>query len=658
MLFLVPLLLVGVALADTTVQIDGTDYIDLGLQGFGYAAADARDKFGDTISFGSSVKYQKDSLQQTEDGNYTFITYNLPDRGWNVNGTVDFSSRIYKFQVTFYAVNESATPNIEWTYLDSILLKDFNGNYLTGLDANTTVEMNGFNIPGVTYHGDGWGNNLNSSSTTTRVSMDSEALALIEGDIANGFWISDEYGPGLFRFDSNGQLQEYVTAPNSILPYVDGKINFSSNNSPVWDKYTVADPSSGREDNHGYEGMDLSSDGKTLYALLQSAAMQEGGDKDKYSYNARLMKYDLSSGSAVAVGEYVIVLPTYVNPSSGKTKTAAQSELLYVTDDVVMVLPRDSSLGRGQDDGTNSVYRHVDLYSLKNATNILGQYDSENDQIASSQGKLVSGITPATHYEWIDINDNSQLNKYGVHNGGDDDSTLLNEKWEGLTLIPIPCTTDEYFLLAVSDNDFTTTNGWMNFGKTPFDSGDNFENQSLMWRVKLAAIPHNEGTCSSSTISTIRTFSSSIYDNSTVSTTAYVNITSSLNTAFLNSTSFSLSSTQTSFENSTTSQYDESTDVATTVICTLNKCSGALLKTGVSNADKTATAIETITSCEGGCSNNSKESSFVSTAVGTSTASAASTTAEVSAYEGLAASSTIPAMTVYALVIALTAYLL
>lgn len=660
MSFATLLLLIGTVLADTTVQIEGSDYIDLGLQGFGYAPANARDKYGDTISFGSSVKYQKGSLKQTDDGYYTFITYNLPDRGWNVNGTVNFANRLYKYQVTLNPANESSTPNIEWTYLDSILLKDFNGNYFTGLDANTTVEMNGFSLPGVTYHGDGWGNNLNSNSTTTRACMDSEALALIEGDIANGFWISDEYGPGIYRFDSNGQLQEYITAPDSILPYVDGKINFSSNSCPAWDQYTVSDPTSGREDNHGYEGMDLSPNGKTLFALLQSAAMQEGGDKKKYAYNARLMKYDLSGGSATAVGEYVIVLPTYVNPSDGKTKTAAQSELLYVTDDVVMVLPRDSGLGRGQEDGTESVYRHVDLYSLKNATNILGKYDGEGDQIASSKGKLVSGITAATHYEWIDINDNIQLNKYGVHNGGDNNSTLLNEKWEGLTLIPIPCTTDEYFLLAVSDNDFTTTNGWMNFGTIPFDSGDDFENQSLMWRVKLAAIPHNEGSCSStssSNSSTLATSTSSTYANSTAATATLLN--STVNTTNINTKTFSnstssftdtlSSTTQTPFENSTTSYHNGSTNALEIVTCTLEKCSDTY---SASDIDQTATTVEIITSCKGGCSKKSQETSTAETAIHTSTS------AVVSTYEGHAASTSVSAMTVYALAIAVMGYLL
>lgn len=61
---------------------------------------------------------------------------------------------------------------------------------------------------------------------------------------------------------------------------------------------------------------------------------------------------------------------------------------------------------------------------------------------------------------------NSQLNRFGLHNGGDQDAGLLNEKWEGLALVPVNNDLekkrddkDEYFLFVVSDNDFITQDG-------------------------------------------------------------------------------------------------------------------------------------------------------------------------------------------------------
>jgi hypothetical protein len=74
---------------------------------------------------------------------------------------------------------------------------------------------------------------------------------------------------------------------------------------------------------------------------------------------------------------------------------------------------------------------------------------------------LKDGITPVTYYPFINFNDNSQLSKFGAHNGGAQDRGLLNEKWESLALVPIEegddC--DDYFLFSLSDNDFRQIDG-------------------------------------------------------------------------------------------------------------------------------------------------------------------------------------------------------
>ncbi|GMF02737.1 unnamed protein product [Ambrosiozyma monospora] len=279
-------------------------------------------------------------------------------------------------------------------------------------------------MPGVTFHGDGWGNNLNSSKTTTKISIDSEAISLVKGDLNAGFWVADEYGPGLFKFSgSSGSLSDYIKVPDAFLPFVNGTLNYSSDNPPSWDPYSVPDQDSGRDRNKGFEGMDISPDGKTLVALLQSAADQEGGTKKKYAFNARLIMYDLTQSPPKAIGEYVIQLPT---TSDGKT--CAQSELRWISDNLVLVLPRDSGNGKGQDD-TVSEFRHIDIYDLSCATNILGMFDGEGDAIASKKGVLNENITPAEYHSFIDMNDANELSKFGLSNGGNG-YLSLNEKWE------------------------------------------------------------------------------------------------------------------------------------------------------------------------------------------------------------------------------------
>lgn len=75
-------------------------------------------------------------------------------------------------------------------------------------------------------------------------------------------------------------------------------------------------------------------------------------------------------------------------------------------------------------------------------------------------GVLNADITPATVCPFLDFNINAQLNRFGLHNGGPQDGGLLNEKWEGIALVPVKGgDADEYFLFASSDNDFITQNG-------------------------------------------------------------------------------------------------------------------------------------------------------------------------------------------------------
>jgi hypothetical protein len=63
---------------------------------------------------------------------------------------------------------------------------------------------------------------------------------------------------------------------------------------------------------------------------------------------------------------------------------------------------------------------------------------------------LKAGIKPAAYYPFIDFNDNTQLAKFGLINGGPlNGPGLLNEKWESIALLPTFRKDNEYFLLSV-----------------------------------------------------------------------------------------------------------------------------------------------------------------------------------------------------------------
>lgn len=197
--------------------------------------------------------------------------------------------------------------------------------------------------------------------------------------------------------------------------------------------------------------------------MIQAALNQEGGLKKKQSRHARFIVYDLTKDKPEYSAEYVVPLPLYNN----KTKVAAQSEIHYISDKQFLVLARDSSNGRGQSSSL-SVYRHADVFDIGNATNLKSsglnaQIDAHGGSIAPN-GILKPYITPAKYCSWLDYNVNSQLNRFGLHNGGPQDQGLLNEKWESLALLPVNLGAggedeDEYFLFSLSDNDFITQNG-------------------------------------------------------------------------------------------------------------------------------------------------------------------------------------------------------
>ena len=98
-------------------------------------------------------------------------------------------------------------------------------------------------------------------------------------------------------------------------------------------------------------------------------------------------------------------------------------------------------------------------------------------------------MIPAKYCSFLDFNVNSQLGRFGLHNGGAQDQFLLNEKWESLAMVPVnPGKEDgEYFLFSFSDNDFITQDGFLNGGKFTYKdrSGFNLDNQALVFQIKL-----------------------------------------------------------------------------------------------------------------------------------------------------------------------------
>jgi hypothetical protein len=355
---------------------------------------------------------------------------------------------------------QPSPPNLQLQYLDTILLYGPDETPITGLDPDATGfgVYPGFPIlPVATYEGDGFGG---PGPGGKRIAIDGEGLVL---DKDGNFWLSDEYGPYIYKFSDSGHLLQAIMPTSAYIPHRNGSISFSANSPPRYDPGRTiipADTETGRDNNQGFEGLTITPDGRYLYTAVQSALDQEGGPSSRTRRPARLLKYDISRSKPKFVEEYVVLLPI-----TSANKVAGQSEIHYLDHGQFFILARDSGAGSGQDSSL-SVYRQVDIFDISPSTGATDIKSAANDatdgSIASKAGVLKPGIKPALYCPFLDFNVNSELGKFGLHNGGAQDVGLLNEKWEGLALAPLDGKDGkdgEWFLFSFSDNDFITQNG-------------------------------------------------------------------------------------------------------------------------------------------------------------------------------------------------------
>ncbi|HVY59501.1 MAG TPA: esterase-like activity of phytase family protein [Xanthobacteraceae bacterium] len=451
----------GLAAAQSTVDFRGAKFVNHGLVGVGRVAAGAVDQFGETLGgFGSGMAMDLRSWHRNPDGSYGGTLYMLPDRGWNTEGTTDFRGRLHRFELTLNpreSGSGASQDQLKLNYRDSILFQGPDGQPTTGLDP-AAVRPAKSPLPDL------------PAASNGRISVDDEAVVHV-GD--GTVWVSDEYGPYVYHYAHDGKLLGVIRPPEAFIPMRRAASgapaeNFSSNNPPVSVTYdpNPGNPVSGRQNNQGFEGLAMSPDRKTLFILLQSALVQDLDPKNVKATrrNTRLLAYDLTHAEPRLVGEYVVRLPLYQDQATTKPTLliAAQSELLALNDHQFLVLARDSGAGFALKTAS-SAYRRIDLIDISPATNIAGTaYDTPATPVAPL-GVLDPSITPAAYQTFIDINDNAQLNRFGLHNGEPKDRNDLYEKWESMAVVPVgdPRAPDDYYLFVGSDNDFITQHGTM-----------------------------------------------------------------------------------------------------------------------------------------------------------------------------------------------------
>ncbi len=455
----------------STARVGSSLFVNHGLVGVGRIPASARDRFGETFGSFSAFAFQPGSWARLPDGWYTGTLFAQPDRGYNVNATLNYTPRVYRLNLVFRPAPAGAASQnqVGLTLIDTIKYTEADGTPLTSLDpgSNTSASRTGFPVLPAAFN--------------NRISLDAEGI-IVNAD--GSFWVSDEYGPYIWRFAADGKLLSAIRPPEALVGKRNGADSFSSNNSPVGQPApSPANPVTGRQNNQGLEGLSVSPDGRTLFALLQSATRQDGGTGGTSAtrFNTRLLAYDISGPSPVLRGHYVVQLPTFTSGTT--TLVAAQSEMLALNNTQFLVLARDSGNGRGLN--PTSLYRNVLVYDVASATNLVGTEFETAGRPVAPNGVLDAGIRPAARSEFLNLNVSSDLARFGLKNGPTDDANNLSEKWEALALMPAldPFAPDDYFLFIGNDNDFQTTNGFHDGAS--YNAGVDNDSMVLVYRVSL-----------------------------------------------------------------------------------------------------------------------------------------------------------------------------
>lgn len=313
--------------------------------------------------------------------------WGLSDRGPG-GGTLDYTTRAQRFTVDV----DAATGAISNFRVLETVLFSAGGSPMNGLAPSPVGTL---------------GN-----------ALDPEGFVVIPGSgpSAGLFAVSDEYGPTLALFDRSGALVRRFTTPANLLPRnaASGALNFAGD----------AGNTAGKRTNRGFEGLAVSPDGQYLYAMLQSAMLDEGGGDGVYN---RIVKFDIATGTAVA--QYA-----YRMKRSGQGQGI--SALVAVNDHEFFVLERNN---RGIGVGATLATADKEVYRI----DIAGATDVSSIDLDAA-GAVFTPVAKSAAVLDLDANTLAALGNRSP------------EKWEGLAIGP-QLANGNWLLLAGTDNDYSVT---------------------------------------------------------------------------------------------------------------------------------------------------------------------------------------------------------
>jgi hypothetical protein len=151
--------------------------------------------------------------------------------------------------------------------------------------------------------------------------------------VADGFWIGDEFGPYLIKVDTDGKLTDVISTTVNGKPVLspDNPL-ISLPNSP-----TEKMPPFNLKRSRGFEGLAMSKDGKTLYALLEGALYQDDGTVENADGHPALRIVEFNVAAKNWTGR------TWLYPFSDLGESIGDFNMLDAT--TALVIERDNGEG-------------------------------------------------------------------------------------------------------------------------------------------------------------------------------------------------------------------------------------------------------------------------------------------------------------------------
>ena len=356
----------------------------------------------------------------------------LPDRGPNAktyNAAVDHTtSYVPRFQTIDMVLTPSApgvplpftvTPKLVATTLLSSRTPLIYGS---GAPAGLGNGAPAINTAG-TWYFSGRSDNFDPakpSSDPANGRLDPEGVR-VGSDGA--LYISDEYGPVLYRFNSlSGERMWDYDLPANLAVAQPAAVGLDEDAANRF----------GRTGNKGMEGLAVTPDGATLVGIMQAPLRQDARPDGVDAGVVRIVTIDIVSGKT---HEYAYALDNIAK--SGKIKYGGVNEILAINNHEFLVDERDGK-GLGDPDNLEAKFKHVYRIDLTDAIPI--------DDLAGEAALLPKVVAKTLVLDLVDLAGRAGLAP-----------TQIPAKIEGMTFGPdIALDGQTVHTLWISgDNDFT-----------------------------------------------------------------------------------------------------------------------------------------------------------------------------------------------------------